>query len=191
MNKGRINRIMSKMRKLFNVRVILRLAGSFFKRNTWLSGLTFCFIFFESVFYVLFGGAQGICLSIGLMILLIGIISLLRLGCTKRALFDIEDMLSCLYHAITCNLHIYMAEPGYYEISKKQQRLNLLYRILIGAGCALCFYIMIEIQDGMTSCKYETYPFLAIIFAVVAVIGCIFAASLLELRYRKLYCQVL
>lgn len=160
-------------------------AITFYGINKWLT--LFCvigLIFTTDISF--FNGLRGVCYNIGVMSMLLCLIMFFRLGCTKRHLFDIEDIFRCLFHVLLMDLHYYLSAYDYYEISKGRKCANFFYRLFLGGVFIGSAVIFMSLSEEISN-KREIHPVYAIIWFVLCVVVNFVVSAFIERRYNKFY----
>lgn len=160
-------------------------AKAFYVRNIWMASFCALVMIFTTCI-VFLHGLGGVCYSISLISMLLGFIVFFRLGCSKRQLFDVEDIFTCLVHVFLMDLHYYLAANEFYEISKGRKFANFICRLLfLGVFFGLAFVFM-SLSEEITD-NHALHPVFATIWFVLYVAVNIVISAFIERQYRKLY----
>ena len=158
----------------------------FYKRNIWLTGICFIFLLFSCV-SVFFGGIGAICQSLACASILLTFILFFRLGCYNRHLFDIEDLITCVFQVFFMSLHHYMNMTNYYHVNPKQKAKTFGFRILLTILFIGMFMLFIKLMEITSFEKASLYPGYSFLYLVVASAVNIIVSAFLERQYRKIY----
>lgn len=158
-------------------------AKSFYGRNKCLT--LFCIIGLIFTTYIaLFNGLGGVCYNISVLSMLLGSIMFFRLGCSKRHLFDIEDIFCCLIHVLLMDLHYYLSANDYYEISKGRKIANFFYRLILCGGFIGSAVVFMSLSEEISD-KHNIHPVYATIWSVLYVVVNLVISAFIERRYNK------
>lgn len=161
-------------------------AISFYDRNVWLTGFCVICLFFTTAMVLLYG-IGGIYYDISLISFIIGVILLFRLGCTKRYLGDVEDMIACIFHLLYMDLHYYLAANEYYEISDIRKLANFFYRLLLAGLFIGSFIVFMSLSQKSYTGNFVLHPVLATVWVIFSVTANMALSALLERKYNKFY----
>lgn len=161
-------------------------AMSFGRRNLWLAGISFIFVLFTSM-AVLSSGPGGIWYSLFALSLLLALIFFFRLGCRQRALFDVEDMITCIFQVVFMTLHIYMREHVRYEVTNRQAYKAVGCRLLLGVASASLAVLFETLMEETHHEPGRLYPAWMAAYIIGAFAVNVIFAAFLERRYRKIY----
>lgn len=158
----------------------------FYKRNVWMAGFSAIFIMSSSIF-VFFHGYEAASRFMAAILVLLGIVIFLRLGCTKRDLCDVEDFFSCLFHVFLMDLHQYNAENEHYTMRMGRKGMVLLYRLLLAGVFFGSGFVLTALSYRMPTAELGLHPIMTLAYLVVSVAVNIAASACLERRYELIY----
>lgn len=161
-------------------------AMSFCRRNLWLAFFSFVFVVFTSL-TVFSSGPGGIWYSLFALSLLMAFIFFFRLGCRERALFDVEDMISCIFKVLFMTLHIYMRENVRYEVTNRQAYKTMGYRLLLAIAFASLAVLFETLMEETTREPGRLYIGLMAVYVIGTLAFNLIFVAFLERRYRRLY----